>query len=127
MTSALTRCIVMSHTGWFGSLALGLLLGAQPRGADGEPRTLKGHQGSVLEAMQKAVEDALASARAYAAGAKVTITEVVTIDGASAENDFEPRGVGNPLHAPADGNVEIKGLAAGGWVVSSRVRVVCRF
>lgn len=81
------------------------------------------------EAMRKAVEDAVASARALAAGAKVTVAEVVTIEEIHTwgdDGDIGPRGGGgNPLHG---GGPQVQTtFAAGAWEVSRRVRVICRY
>jgi uncharacterized protein YggE len=81
------------------------------------------------EAMRKAVEDAVASTRALAAGAKVTVAEVVTIEEIyrwGEDGDLGPRGGGgNPLLG--GGEPAQTTFAAGAWEVSRRVRVVCRY
>ena len=72
--------------------------------------------------MRKAVEDAIANAEAYAAGAKVRISGVVDIkvlDGDSDRFGVQAQGSGNRGGERC--------LAAGAWQVSSMVRVVCRY
>ena len=76
------------------------------------------------QAMSKAVEDAVANAQAYAAGAKAKSVEVAEIK--AADEDLEPRGGGQQGGGPGAGNGEAS-IIAGAWTVTTRVRVVCRF
>jgi uncharacterized protein YggE len=76
------------------------------------------------QAMSKAVENALANAEAYAAGAKAKVVEVAEITGQ--DSDYEPTGFigqGGGFSQRRSGS----SLDAGEWHVSSRVHVVCRY
>jgi uncharacterized protein YggE len=77
------------------------------------------------QAMTKAVEDGLANARAYAAGAKVKITGVVDISGQ--DGYFGGGGHGFQGGGGFGGSGGQPSFAAGVWKVPSRVRVVCRY
>ena len=83
------------------------------------------------EAMRKAVEDAVESAKAFAAGAKVTVQEVVSIeDGERGDEPVfarQPTGTGNPFFGGGGGQAERPTFTAGAWEVTRRVRVVCRY
>ncbi|HYV38508.1 MAG TPA: SIMPL domain-containing protein [Gemmataceae bacterium] len=74
------------------------------------------------QAMEKAVEAALANARAYATGAKVKIVEVLEIDGEYAPQQFI-FGQGGGLA----GGGATSSIVAGDWNVFRQVRVVCRY
>jgi uncharacterized protein YggE len=76
------------------------------------------------QAMSEAVEDALANAKAHAAGANVKVLDVVEIDG-SLER-FEPSGFGSQLGGGRYNETSIS-VSAGAWNVSRRVRIVCRY
>lgn len=79
------------------------------------------------EAMSKAVEEALANAKAHAAGAKVKILGVTEIDGRDNYNMsggmMGMQGGGGMVFGKADSTAAI----AGQWPVSRSVRVVCRY
>ncbi len=81
------------------------------------------------QAMTKAVEDALANANAYAAGAKGKNVSVVSITERTSREGFGGQfggGQGGFNGGFGGGNVA-PGIVAGNWQVSSSVRVVCRY
>lgn len=83
------------------------------------------------EAVRKAVEDAVESARACAAGAKAMVVEVVSVE--ELENPWEDVSFGGPRAGVANtfaggaGQGPTPSLTAGAWEVTRRVRVVCRY
>jgi uncharacterized protein YggE len=76
-------------------------------------------------ALTKAVEDALANARALAAGANKTVTEVATIQGQPqyAYSDFRQQ---NTM-SPGSGGEGATPLVAGDLEITCTVHIVCRF
>lgn len=77
------------------------------------------------QAMRKAVEDGLANAHAYAAGAKVNTVGIMDIVGE--DRYYEEKGFGGQFGGGFGGTGGAPSIVAGDWKVSSRVRVVCRY
>lgn len=76
------------------------------------------------EAKTKAVEDAVANAKALAAGAHVKVIEVIEVEDShrSSRNDFIMGSQGAISRRDTE-----SGFAAGDWSITTNVRVVCRY
>ncbi len=74
------------------------------------------------QAMTKAVEDAIANANAYAAGAKGKNVSVVSITEQTSRGGF-----GGGFQGGFNGGANVPGIVVGNWNVTSSVHLVCRY
>ncbi len=79
------------------------------------------------QAQQRAVEDAVAAAGAYAAGAKLTVSEVASIDGSSGEREDTMSQVQSNFVGGRRAGAELPSFASGNVSITCTVRVVCRY